>query len=384
MVYLDNAATTFPKSERVYQAMEEAGRRLGVNAGRGSYALAREAASLISDTREKLLQAAGASRPAEAVLTASATLAFNAIIGGIDWNREDVVYVSPYEHNAVIRTLAGYRKKYGFTIRELPVFRESLEIDSDKTAYLFAKQPPTYLFLNMVSNVTGYILPVEKLCALTKQYKGMVVLDGAQALGSVPVDLRNTDADFLVFAGHKALGGPFGIGGYLNLGQHRLRHVFYGGTGSNSLDAEMPEGIEGYEPGSPDIVAVAGLHAALEEISDPVLRQENRIKEQKKTGFLVSQLSQIPGLTLYSAPHTEKQAGILSVNLEGYRAGEVGKLLDEDFDIAVRTGYHCAPLIHSYLGDEMFGGTVRISIGRFSTEEEMQKICDALWELSGA
>lgn len=384
MVYLDNAATTFPKSERVYQAMEETGRRLGVNAGRGSYALAREAAALISDTRQKLLQAAGASGPSEAVLTASATLAFNAIIGGMDWNREDVVYVSPYEHNAVIRTLAGYRKKYGFTIQELPVFRESLEMDLDKTAYFFAKQPPTYLFLNMVSNVTGYILPAEKLCALAKQYKGMVVLDGAQALGSVPVDLRNTDADFLVFAGHKALGGPFGIGGYLNLGQHRLRHVFYGGTGSNSLDAEMPEGIEGYEPGSPDIVAVAGLHAALEEISDPALRQENRMKEQKKTDFLVRQLSRIPGLTLYSAPHAEKQTGILSVNLEGYRAGEVGKLLDEDFDIAVRTGYHCAPLIHSHLGDEMFGGTVRISIGRFSTEEEIQKICDALWELSGA
>lgn len=381
-VYFDHAATSFPKSEKVYRAMDEAGRRLGMNAGRGSYSLAREAALLIQNTRDRLRRAAETDQAAEVVLTASATLALNAVIGGLDLTGEKTVYVSPYEHNAVMRTLYGYQQKQGFLIQELPLSEHNLELDLEKTAYLFAKEPPDFLFLNMVSNVTGYVLPAAELIRIARSYDCTVVLDGAQALGCMPVSMKELDADFLIFAGHKALGGPFGIGGYFSNGKHGLRPVFYGGTGSNSLSLKMPEGVEGFEPGSPNIVAIAGLYAALEELQEPSERRNIWEEERQKTDDLLTKLSRIPGIRLYQAPQRERQAGILSVNLAGYRAGEVGTLLDEDYEIAVRTGYHCAPLIHKHLRDEAYGGTVRISLGRFTARDQIDKIADALMELS--
>lgn len=383
MIYLDNAATTFPKSEEVYRAMDDANRHLAVNAGRGSYALARKAAEMIQNTREALLAVAGAEKiAAEVVFTASATIAFNAIIGGLHWTGEETVYVSPYEHNAVMRTLRGYQKKFFFSIRELPLKEDTLEIDVDKTKFMFAQTPPQYVIVNMVSNVTGYALPVETVAACAKQYDATVILDGAQALGSIPVNLKSLNADFLVFAGHKAIGGPFGIGGYIHQGNSRLQPFLYGGTGSNSLMLDMPEGVDGYEPGSPNIVAIAGLYTALMGIREEKVRRTNWEKEQHMVRTLRQKLQQIPGLRLYGAPKEDRQAGILSVNLEGYRADEVGNLLDADYGIAVRTGYHCAPLIHKHLRDETYGGTVRISPGRFTTEDDLQKAADALRELA--
>lgn len=380
MIYLDNAATTFPKSEKVYQTMDDVNRRLAVNAGRGSYALAREATALIQKTKKCLADMVKADGMAEIVFTASATLAFNAIIGGINWQGDEVVYVSPYEHNAVMRTLYGYHKKYHFSIRELPLC-EDLSIDLERMSYLFAQTPPQILFLNMVSNVTGYVLPTDEIVACAKQYKCNVILDAAQALGMVPIDLREIGADFLVFAGHKALGGPFGVGGFIRQGSYQLHPVLYGGTGSNSLALDMPEGEEGFEPGSPNIVAIAGLYAALEEIRDGTVRKNNWEKEKHKRKILVDGLSRLSSVKIYGTSVDERQAGIVSINLEGYRADELGMLLDEDYGIAVRTGYHCAPLIHRYLNDEIYGGTVRISLGHFTTPEDVQELITALQEL---
>lgn len=381
MTYLDNAATAFRKPESVYRAMDKANRQFSVNAGRGSYALAREMAEKISETRLLLTEAADAKQGAEVVFTASATLAFNAIIGGLDWRRDDVVYVSPYEHNAVMRTLHGYREKYGFQVLELPLAKD-LGIDIQKTAYLFAKRPPTHFFLNMVSNVTGYVLPAKQLCEEAAGYDCITVLDGAQAFGSIPLSLKDYRADFFVFAGHKALCGPFGIGGFVAMGGRKPAPVFYGGTGTDSLELGMPPGVTGLEPGSPNITAIAGLHAALLEIRHKEVRQQMWEAEQLHICRLIEALRDIPGLYLYRAPEKQLQAGILSVNLEGCLAQELGKILDEEFKIAVRAGYHCAPLIHKYLGEKEFAGTLRISIGRFTGAEELQRIKEALQEIA--
>lgn len=380
-VYLDHAATTFRKPESVCRAVAEAVRNCNVNAGRGSYGLAREAEQRIEETRALVRELVGAPLSAEVVFSASATLALNAVIGGMDWKERDVVYVSPYEHNAVMRTLHAYQQKYGFRIEELPL-EENWRVDVPGCAYLFARTPPDYLFLNGVSNVTGYVLPVEELCREAKKYDCITVVDGAQMLGTLPVTVRDWNVDFLVFAGHKALCGPFGIGGYLNLGGSRLQKVFSGGTGSDSLNLNMPEGTAGYEPGSPNITAVLGLRAALLEIQDRELQRKHWERERQLIGRLIDSLAELPRLHLYTAPDRDTQAGILSVNLENYRAQEVGQILDEEFGIAVRTGYHCAPLIHRYLGDESFGGTVRISIGRFTQEQELQRALQALRNLA--
>ena len=151
-------------------------------------------------------------------------------------------------------------------ITELALDEKGMELDQEKIRFQFMREKPDLVVMSHVSNVTGYILPVEEIAASAKEYEAIVVVDGAQALGLVPISLKNSPIDFYVFAGHKTLYGPFGIGGFIYHSKYRLKHMIAGGTGSDSLNLEMPEeGTVGYEPGSPNIVAIAGLHASLEE-----------------------------------------------------------------------------------------------------------------------
>ncbi len=213
--YFDNAATTFPKHENVYKAMDEANRDYAVNAGRGAYALAGKASEVISGTRQQIMELTETENVAEVVFTASATLACNEIFGGIDWAKKRTVYVSPFEHNAVMRSLFLYQKRYGFLITELALDEKGMELDQEKIRFQFMREKPDLVVMSHVSNVTGYILPVEEIAASAKEYEAIVVVDGAQALGLVPISLKNSPIDFYVFAGHKTLYGPFGTGGFI-------------------------------------------------------------------------------------------------------------------------------------------------------------------------
>ena len=212
-LYFDNAATTYPKPEDVYQAMDETARWMGVNAGRGGYEAARQASQLIEDTRALVLQYIKAQANAQVVFTASATLAMNLVIGGMEWKNSEVVYVSPFEHNAVARTLYAYQKKFGFTILELPINEDRLQLDLNQIQYAFTKNPPNYVFMSHVSNVTGYILEMEEVGSLAHEKGAKVIVDASQSCGLLPIDVRNGMIDIVVFAGHKTMYGPFGIGG---------------------------------------------------------------------------------------------------------------------------------------------------------------------------
>lgn len=393
LIYFDNAATTYPKPERVYEAMDKANRHLAVNAGRGSYRLAKKASSIIEETRKNILKIAGAEEVAEVVFTPSATLACNQVLGGLNWKKGDVVYVTPYEHNAVMRVLYLLQQQYEIEIEELAIEAESLRIDMEKIRYQFSKRPPSVVVMSHVSNVTGYIIPWQTIAEEAKQYEAVVVVDGSQGLGLVPVELRNTAVDFYIFAGHKTLYGPLGVGGYINNRGKGLKHLLAGGTGSDSLNLEMPDTTAGYEPGSQNIVAIAGLLAATEEIvakseGEQNLKLGQNLKlEQELCCYLMERLRGIAGVVLYPPIsmkdlETEQKTGILAMNIEGYKAADVGVILDEDYNIAVRTGYHCAPLIHKYLKDEDYAGVVRISLGRFNTKEEIDCLVKAVEEIA--
>ncbi len=381
-LYFDNAATTFPKPEEVYQALDMANRELAVNAGRGSYALARRASQIILDTREALRKLTNASEVAEVVITASATLACNQIFGGMSWSGQEIVYVSPYEHNAVMRVLYQLQMQYGFEIEELGIDTATGMLDLERIAYQFMRKRPSMVVMSHVSNVTGYILPVDEVGKMAKTYAAVIVVDGAQALGLVPVNLKMSPIDFYIFAGHKTLYGPFGTGGFINCRGYRLKPVLAGGTGSDSLNLKMNmETVTGFEPGSPNIPAIAGLLAALQENNSE--RQKSRYeREQELTQYLLGQLSGIPEVLLYRVAEKAQQIGIVSFNIEGYQASEVGLILDEDFQIAVRTGYQCAPLIHKYLHSDAYAGVVRASIGRFTTTEEIDSLVQAVREIA--
>lgn len=377
MVYLDNAATTFPKPESVYVAMDKINREGSVNAGRGSYKLAQNASELIVDTKMKIRQLVHLDISAAVIFSPSITIAMNQIISGLHLRENAVVYVSPYEHNAVARSLFKLSKEIALVIKELPL-DDNLEIDVEKMKYEFSKDKPDAVFCTHVSNVTGYILPIKEIFAEAKKHGSINVLDSAQSMGLIELRADLIDVDLIGFAGHKTLYGPFGIGGFINVSGVDLDTFIVGGTGSDSLNLEMPSGRESkFESASTNIIAVAGLNAALVNLN----QKEHLAYEQELTSYLIEKLSLIKGIKLYLPSSTEKHVGIVSFTLDDMNSEDVGIILDEDFNIAVRTGYHCAPYIHKYLRDERFLGTIRVGLSQFTTKSDIDQLIDAIEEI---
>lgn len=372
MIYLDNAATTYPKSEKVYQALDEANRQLAFNSGRGSYKSARIATRVMDDVRKKILKLVKADGGANVIFTPSITVALNQILQGISFVKGDVVYLSPYEHNAVARVLHLIEKRTGIVLKEMPLKEDTLEIDIEKLQYLFSKDKPRCVCCVHVSNVTGYILPVNEIFEMSKRYEAITVLDTAQSLGLIDIP-DSLNVDFLAFAGHKTLYGPLGVGGFVDYGHYNLEECFAGGTGSDSLNLDMPDSTPGkYEFASTNIVAIKGLDEALNEV-EPC----NNGAEKELLDYLIDKLSDIKSVHMYLPPK-DKHIGMLSFTVDRYKSEDIGIILDEDYDIAVRTGYHCAPLIHKWLKDENTSGTVRVGIGRYNTKQDIDALVDAL------
>ena len=230
MIYLDNAATTYPKAEEVYLALDKANRELAFNAGRGAYVASQRVFDMITETRSLLADLVGATGEVVS-FESSATEALNIIINGLDLSEGDTVYVSPFEHNAVIRPLYYLRKKKQIQIAILPFDKNTWDIDEEKMNDMFALKKPAAIFLSHVSNVTGYILPYEKVFSKAKQYKSINVLDCSQSLGVL--NPKKANIDFMVFAGHKSLYASFGVAGFMNLSNVHLNITKSGGTGSH-------------------------------------------------------------------------------------------------------------------------------------------------------
>lgn len=379
LIYLDNSATTFPKPEIVYKEMDMVNREMAVNAGRGSYSLAKKASEMIVDVKKKILELFNAPERAEVILTPSITIALNQILQGITVPSGSNIYVSPYEHNAVARTVNLIAKRCNVNIIEIPIDVSSLEIDMKRLESIFALHKPYVVCCSHISNVTGYILPVEEIFNLSKKYNAINVLDTAQSAGLININLCKLNADFVAFAGHKTLYGPFGIGGFVDISKIKLNEVIVGGTGSDSLNLDMPSKLpDRYESSSMNITAIAGLKVALDYIKKEGVTEDT---EKELTRYLVKKLKEVPDIQLYLPQNKDNHISIVSFNIIGYKAEEIGMLLDQDYNISVRTGYHCAPYIHSYLKDTSFLGTIRVGLGIFNTKQEIDKLVEALNEI---
>lgn len=377
--YMDYAATTFPKPECVLNRMEEVNRTLAVNVGRGTYRKAREAISIVDKAREKIASLVSASEASRVIFSPSVSIALNQILRGIDWKIGDVVSVSPYEHNAVLRTLYDIQKKVEIQICQMPL-QKNLEIDLEALFDQFLIQKPKCVCITHISNVTGYILPVKEISKLAKTHGAIVVVDAAQSIGLLPIDVKDMGIDFLAFAGHKNLYGPFGIGGFIAQSDYPLQTVLTGGTGSHSRSLDMPEKMpERYEFASLNIGAIAGCLEGIQWVH--ANHQKLFEKEVQLTQKLLRGLEKIQGVKVYHMPEG-KQIGIVSFFVEGYRSEEIGMILDEDYGIAVRCGYHCAAYVHKWLEDEAYGGTVRVSIGWGSTLEDVERLIEAVKEIA--
>jgi len=378
IVYLDNAATTFPKPEVVYREMDSFYRNYGGNAGRGANPLARRAAKLVNETRTMLQDWLNA---LEVTFTPSATIALNTVIFGADLRPGDVVYITPYEHNSVLRPLEYLRKTVGIIVRTLPFDKRTSSCNLDQVRALFRIDPPTMICVTQISNVFGIALPVDEIVTLARQASPsiIVLVDGAQGAGLKPLKMPEIDA--LVFSGHKSLYAPYGVAG-IGFGRHwRPKPFIYGGTGTQSESIEMPsEGPSRYEAGSLNISAIAGLHAALCWLNEEG-REAVNSHIQALSLKLHILLSEVPGLIDYGATQDRLSTGIVSINIRNLSPQQVEAALGAK-NIAVRAGFHCAPSAHEFVGTISSGGTIRISLGRFNKYSDIEYLAKNLITLT--
>jgi len=373
MIYLDNAATTYPKPECVYKALDKANRN-AFNTGRGSYKVARELTKIIDITRSQILDLNNI-KDGNVVFTASATQALNDIIFGVDIKEGDNVYISPFEHNSIVRPLARLKKIKNINIVHIPFKKDTWELDSDKLKNMFALNKPSVVLLTHVNNVTGFIIPYEEIFLESKKYKAINVLDCSQSYGIVPI--KNTELlHYITFAGHKSLYASFGIAGFIKLKNDKLSKCIFGGTGSDTMNQEMPDSIpEGYEAGSPNIVAISGLHESINWLKDIDVYNH----EKELTKYLIAELKKVKKCKIFIPDNYDNRIfGVVSFNILGYTSEEVGNILDDEFDIYVRTGYHCGPLIHDFIGATDSNGTIRVSLGYFNTKNDIDELVKAL------
>lgn len=367
MIYFDNAATTYPKPNVVYDAINEGMKKYSFNAGRGSYSFSSDTYKMINDTREKLSAIVNQSRE-KVVFTGSATESINMIINGLNISESKYVYISPFEHNAIVRLLEGKGIKY----QVLPFCERTWQPKLNEINDLFVLKPPSVIFLSHISNVVGYELPYDEIFNLGKKMGAITVLDSAQGFGIFPI--KTDYVDFIVFAGHKSLYASFGIAGFINISNIDLITSKFGGTGSDSLNLKMPITIpDKYEPGSLNSVGIFSINKSVDYLKNMNAAQH----KEELAEYLIQKIVELDGVKVFF-PQGLKNKGIVSFAIENYSSQDVGEILANDYDICVRTGYHCAPLIHNFIDDKIYSGTIRVSLGIFNTKEEIDFLVEAI------
>ena len=375
IAYFDNAATTFPKPEEVYAFTDKFYRGCGVNVGRGQHKLAAKVTALVVETREMLL-ALNHCHAKRVVFTHTATEALNTVLRGIRLNDGSNVYVSPFEHNAVMRTLHHIAKSKRLNVIALAFDKVKFEYDLEKIGYQFAEQQPRLVVVSHASNVCGVVAPITKITALSKRHGAMNVIDMCQTMGLVDTDVSSANIDYAIFAGHKTLYAPLGVAGFICAADTDLEPLLFGGTGTDSASRELPTTIpEQYEVGSPNIMAISGLNAALKWLKGIGIGEIYEV-EQRNRARLFDVLCEFDNIKVVPTTATLNAIGVVSCVFDGYGSDSIGQVLSER-DVAVRTGLHCAPDAHRFLGT-FPSGTVRFSVSYFNSDNDFEQLRDTL------
>ena len=382
VVYLDNAATTFPKPGHVYQAADAFYRHYGGNAGRGSNPLAHMCKQLIERTRGLVASCLGAPTSQQVIFAPSATHALNLAILGTELRPSAVVYVTPFEHNSVLRPVEYLRKSKGVYVRQIAFERKTYSCDLGRLSAAFRIEPPSMVCVTQASNVCGLMPPVIEIARIAKEAnpQATVIVDGAQAAGLHPLHLDAGIVDAFVFSGHKSLYGPYGIAGLILATDWRPDLVFFGGTGTSSESVDMPSELPSlYEVGSHNVWAIAGLCAALEWLQkkdrNTIIKHTSDLARQ-----LIDELASFSNVTVFMPPEDAQWCGIVSFTVEGSTPQAIEAALGSR-EIAVRAGLHCAPWAHQWLGTFENGGTVRASPGLFNSFEDVLSLTDFIRQI---
>ena len=380
MAYFDNAATTFPKPEIVYSFMEKFYREVGGSFGRGNYFQANSAKKIVDETRNLLTEIISAGDK-QVIFTPSATIALNMIIQGVIHGGAKNIYISPFEHNAVTRTLNYFEKLGKISVTELFVTQD-FNFDFEKIKAQFEKLNPDFVIVSHASNVTGLILPVEKIFELAKNFGATTLVDMAQTAGLVEINVGLETVDFAVFAGHKTLFAPTGVGGFFMKNSAKLEPVIFGGTGFDSANQNMPETLpEKFEVGTLNILGIAGLNAALKWIKNQTVKKifETEKNYRKK---LINLLGEYDFIKIVGNVEKKNYVGIVSCVIDGISSDSAGNIFAER-GISVRSGLQCAPLAHKFL-KTFPAGTVRFSVNFFNTEKDFVELREVLEEIKFA
>lgn len=378
MAYFDNAATTFPKPECMYDYMNQYYRNNGGSYGRGENEFSSSAKGLVEQTRlsiQRLLHC-----PAKQIIfQPSATVSLNVIIQGVISNGAMNIYISPFEHNAVTRVLHHYESEGKIKVHTLTVSRD-LTFDLQRIKFQFDDVNPDFVIMSHASNVLGVITLFEQVFTMAKKHGAITLLDMAQTAGLIDADLGQDIVDFAVFAGHKTMYGPTGISGFVMNPSYKLKLVLFGGTGFDSANQDMPSVLpERFEIGTMNSQAIAGLFAALQWIEETGVQAiYEREKENRKR--LIELLNSYDFLEVIGDSPKANYVGIVSCIIDGISSDTAGQLFAER-KIAVRTGLHCAPLAHKFIGT-FPAGTIRFSTGYFTSDEDFHALRQVLDDLS--
>ncbi|MBP7584456.1 MAG: aminotransferase class V-fold PLP-dependent enzyme [Spirochaetes bacterium] len=378
-VYFDNAATSWPKPPAVIEAMNAFNRGVGASPGRSGHRLSIEAGRVMQEARELLAELFNAGDSLRIAFTKNATEALNIAVFGL-LEPGDHVITSSMEHNSVMRPLRHMERR-GV---ELSIVRSSSSgaIEPDDIIPLIKKNTRA-IFITHASNVTGTVIPVERVGNIAREHGLVFCVDAAQTAGSLPIDIETMNIDLLAFTGHKSLFGPQGTGGlYVRKDLEREMDFFMvGGTGSRSEFEEQPEFMpDRYEAGTPNAIGIAGFAAGVEFVRatgiDAIRDTESRLAR-----VLVDGLGGIPGVTLYGTGDAGERMPVVSFNVAGMSPSDVSLRLDEEFNIMSRPGLHCAPAAHRSIGT-LPEGTVRFSLGYFNTMAEVEYAVGAVGKIA--
>jgi len=379
IIYLDNGATSFPKPDEVYTFMDKFYRNFGVNPGRSGYDLCMEAGEIVEETRKLLTEFFNGDDPNRLCFSYNSTDALNLIISGM-LQKGDHAITTTIEHNSVLRPLYHLSKFNGVEVDYIPFDKDGF-IDPDDFPKKFKKNTKLVV-VNHASNVIGTIQPVKEIGRYCREAGIPFVIDSSQSAGKIPVDIKDLNVDVVAFTGHKSLLGPTGIGGLYVREGIEIRHTRAGGTGVRSaVKTHLYEYPYRLEYGTLNTVGVAGLHAGVKWVLEKGLDSIHE-HEMKLTRLLRDGIKDIDGVTMYCQDDLKNHIAILPFNINGFEALNTGTMLDVDYNIACRTGLHCAPLVHEQLNTMDIHGAVRFGIGPFNTEQHIETAVQAVREIA--
>ncbi len=373
-IYLDNAATSFPKPKEVATAVYDFMVNNGTSSGRGSYKKAMQSDYIVYECRKLIGKLFNFDNPKKVVFTSNVTDSLNIAMRGI-LKENDHVITSSLEHNAVWRCLKTLERDINIKIDTVECSKDGITNPQDIKKYI--KKDTALIVFTQASNVLGTIQPIREIGAIAREHNIPFLVDSAQSAGAMKIDVKEDNIDILAFTGHKSLLGPMGTGGLIINTDIDIKPLKAGGTGGDSAYEYQPDYYPNHlETGTSNVSGIAGLREAIKFLNKEGIENIHN-KEKELTKYALEKLETVKDIEIYGPKDCEKMLSVISFNIKDKRPEDVGSILDQKYDIMLRAGLHCAPTAHSVIGTKE-RGTLRIGFGYFNEKEDIDKLVEAL------